>query len=271
MSQTSITIDGVETTFGYFSSPSVVYEYNSGTDTFDTLDPQPEFQISAGNLLINDTVYVRTSAEDVVRTVYEDPVIETTTTVSESNNAIVTDGSVRYINLTVPADKVATIQYRGGEMLTSDFPCLLKTGSAITFGLKDSVLSDTPYAYWIRTFSTDYDLHYQEVVFTTNVSDSNIFFQIGNGQVTGNKFYVYEDDDYKYIVKKSGYMPVSGSGTVTYSSKDGNVISINITMEEATARDLNVTDYNYTQSGDDVMLTEYIGESTEVKVPDVGE
>lgn len=268
-SELTITIDGVTTSFGSMSNPSLLYE-KSGDD-FVAIDPQPEFIKSAGNLIINDIAYIRNSADDEDKRVFEDPVITFSTTVTKAHNALITDGSYKLVNITVPADKIAIIQSKGANYNPTDFPCLMPLNSSITVAMKDTALSDTFYNYWIWRIHKDYDLHYQEIVFNVNVTDPNIIFKIGTSQVTGNRFYVYPGDSYSYTIKKTGYTPVSGSGTVTYSAKDGKVTTINITMEEAPATELDVTNYNYTQEGDNVMLTEYIGEATEVKVPDVGE
>jgi len=273
MSETSITVDGVETTFGYFTNPSTLYTYNSGADTFDALDPQPVFIKSASNIIINDTAYVRTPADDIDKRVYSDAVIMLSAPVTTANNSIIlTDDAYRIVNVTAPSDKTAYIQSSGCGYQPVEFPILIKAGNTVGLCLKDASISDTPYAYWSWLATENLDLHYQQIVFNVNVSDPSIIFKINDAQVTGDKFYVYQGDSYTYTVKKEGYSTVTGSGSVKYGSADNKITTIDITLTEIESAALDVSNFNYTVDAENnVTLTEYIGEPTEVRLPDVGE
>lgn len=244
LSKCKFILDGVETTFGYFSEPSTLYE-NIGTTEFtpEPLDPQPEFIKTSDGISIDSVDYDRNSGNDLIKQITSDieiidnttiqsvsiisdqtATIETSANITTSNNDnVITDGSYKLFNLTIPAGMTAVIESNGMSCQTSDMPLLLKKNSGVGLLIKDG--NNSYYRNsWVIT--RDYDLHYQQINFSYP-SGSTVTCKVNNVEQSNLMPYAYDGDIISWTCDNSGTV-TTGTYTVKYSSKDSNIQTITI-------------------------------------------
>ena len=268
MNETKLTIDNIIYTYKKQQSISTLYE-NTGTTEFtpSALDPQPTFTVQNGNIIISDNTYERNSEIDSSQTITTNPAIITTSAnITTSNNDNVVSGTDWHIfNITMPQNMATYIQSGGIEFTPLNMPLLLKNNTGVGLLFKNG---NTPQYrnHWV--INRDYDLHYQELQFSTNVSDPTILVDINNVN-TDSPYYLYSGDTYKYKISKEGYCDYEGSGTATYTSADGKTTTVEAELVASNGT-VDVTDYEYTLNNTgNMVLTKYIGNSTDVTVPNI--
>ena len=80
---------------------------------------------------------------------------------------------------------------------------------------------------------------------------------------SGNSITTYSGTSIRYTVEKNGYNPASDTIIATATP-------IPVELEEITY-EIDVTDYNYTNTDKHLRLTEYIGSGPDVVVPNISE
>ena len=226
------------------------------------------FYSSAEKIVTNTTTYERYSQDDEIVREERPTFIETSTNLTTSNNDnVITDGVYHLFNMTVPTGLTPYIQSNGIAYQLSEMPLLLKNNSGLSILLKDG--NNIKYRN-TRKICQDYNLHYQQVTFTTNVQDPTIIFRIENA-VESSPYYCYCGDNYSYTIIKEGYVNYEGSGTIGYSSKDGNIINIEANLTPSIGTVDIPSDYTYTiDNTGNIQLTNYIG-GTDTTIPNITE
>lgn len=266
LSETYYIVDGNKTTFGYFSDPSTLYE-NTGTIEFTpiALDPQPAFEISNNNIVISDTLYERNINKDNFTRETVPATIQTSANITTSNNDNVVSGTDWHLfNLTAPQDMTTYIQSSGIEFTPLNMPLLLKNNVGVGLLLKNG--NNVYYRNsWI--INRDYDLHFQEIRFATNVQNPTITLKINN-VLTSAPYYTYAGDKIEYIISKEGYCDYSSSFITSYTSKDGKITTINAELVASNGT-VDVSNYEYTLDNQgNMILTKYKGD-TDTVVPNI--
>lgn len=211
-------------------------------------------------IIDNTTIQTVTITSDQTAT------IETSANITTSNNDNVVSGTDWHIfNLTTPQNMTTHIQSGGIEFTPLNMPLLLKNNTGVGLLLKNG--NNAQYRnHWI--INRDYDLHYQELQFSTNISDPTILVDINNIN-TDSPYYLYSGDAYKYKISKEDYCDYEGSGTATYTSVDGKITTVEAELVASNGT-VDVTDYKYTLNNTgNMVLTKYIGSSTDVTVPNI--
>lgn len=265
------------TTTEDISNNSHLYDSNFNDITSQhTIEATSEILID-GNLVTSTSSIVKditsdieiidnTTIQTVTITSDQTAEIETSTSVTTSNNDNVVSGTDWHIfNLTTPQNITTYIQSGGIEFTPLNMPLLLKKDVGVGLLLKNG--NNAQYRnHWV--INRDYDLHYQELQFSTNVSDPTILVDINNVN-TNSPYYFYNGDTYKYKISKEGYCDYEGSGTTTYTSADGKITTVEVELAVSNGT-VNVTDYEYTLNNTgNMVLTKYIGSSTDVTVPNI--
>ena len=223
--RTKLILDENIYNFGYFTSPSIIYE-NTGTTEFTptAVNPQPTFTLQSGNIIISNNIYERNSDNDnFVREIIP-ATIETSTNITTSNNDnVITDGSYKLFNLTIPAGMTAIIESNGISYQVNEIPLLVKKNSGVGLLLKNG---NNVYYRNSWVLNRDYDLHYQQINFSYP-SGATIMCKVNNVVQSNLTPYVYKGDIVTWTCDNAGTV-TTGSYTVKYSTKDGNVKTITI-------------------------------------------
>lgn len=289
LDETNFVLDGVVTTFGYFTNPSILYD-----DTFTALNPQPEFTVGINSITVTsetpNITYNRNSDNDEIKQitsnieVIDNTTIQTATIISDqnatietsadvtstNNNVVITDGSRHSFNITIPPNKVAYIESAGISYQFLDMPIDVYNGRGVGIALKDSANSQTSYYINSWIVNKNYDLHYQQITFTTNVQNPIIIFKINN-IVIESPYYGYCGDNYTYTISKKGYEDYNGSGKISYSSKDGNIINIEANLTPS-SNSIDVTGWTYSvDNGVVTLLDGPVDASGELTFPNIEE
>lgn len=150
--------------------------------------------------------------------------IETSTSVTTDNNGVViTDGSRHNFNITVPSSFVSIMQSGGQQYNVTYCPYTLKTNTGVGLLLKNG--NNVYYRNsWVIT--RDYDLHYQQINFSYP-SGATVTCKVNNVLQSNLTLYCYAGDTVTWSCDNAGTV-TTGSYTVKYSSKDGNVQTITI-------------------------------------------
>lgn len=221
------------------------------------------------SILVYNNTYERNYETDSFQTITTNPaVIETNAIITQPNNDIfMTEGKFKRLNLTVPDSTTTFIQNNGISLQNSDMPIYLQKDSGVGLLIKDN---NTILCRRSWTLERDLDLHYQIVKFNLNVDNANIVFKVDNREIP-YPYIVYSGDKYTYTISKEDYIDYSGSGTVSYNSKDGNEIDINIALIPS-AGTVDTTDYTYTIDNEgNMIITGYVGTNADTTTPNITE
>ena len=235
-------------------------------------------------IIINSDNYIKTSDNDLVQPITatietvdnttinsvsitsdQTSEIETSANVTTDNNDIViSNGAYHLFNITAPQNMTTYIQSSGIEFTPLNMPLLLKNGVGVGLLLKNG--NNVYYRNsWI--INRDYDLHFQEIRFTTNVQDPTITLKINN-VLTSAPYYTYAGDKIEYTISKEGYCDYSGSFITSYTSKDGKITTIDVELTASNGT-VDVSNYEYTLDNQgNMILTKYKG-STDTVVPNI--
>ena len=227
------------------------------------------FYNSKSGIIIGNDLYERNSEIDSFQTITTNPaVIETNAIITQPNNDIfISDGRYVILNLTAPSSMTTYIQSSGINYQLLDMPLLLKRNSGVGLLIKDN---NTILYRRSWTLERDLDLHYQIVKFNLNVDNANIVFKVDNREIP-YPYIVYSGDKYTYTISKEDYIDYNGSGTVSYNSKDGNEIDINIALIPS-AGTVDTTDYTYTIDNEgNMIITGYVGTNADTTTPNITE
>lgn len=165
-----------------------------------------------------------TTIQTVAITLDQTATIETSANITTSNNdTVITDGSYHLFNLTVPTGMTPIIESSGISYQTSDMPLFLKKNSGVGLLLKDG---NNAYYRNSLIITKDYDLHYQQINFSYPVG-ATVTCKVNNVAQSNLTPYVYAGDIVSWTCDNAGTI-TTGSYTVKYSSKDGNVQTITI-------------------------------------------
>lgn len=192
--------------------------------SFNTDGTVSYFYNSTLYITIASDKYDRNSTKDDFTREIVPATIETSANITTSNNDnVITDGSYHLFNLTVPTGMTAVIESNGISYQQSDMPLLLKKNSGVGLLIKDG-----NNAYYRNTWSTakDYDLHYQQINFSYP-SGATVTCKVNNVTQGDLTPYVYFGDTITWTCDNAGTI-TTGSYTVKYSNKDGNVQVITI-------------------------------------------
>lgn len=171
----------------------------------------------------NDT-YARNVNKDNFTRETVPATIETSANITTSNNdTVITDGSYHLFNLTVPTDMTSIIESSGISYQPANMPLLLKSNTGVGLLIKDG-----NNAYYRNTWviTRDYDLHYQQINFSYP-SGATVACKVNNVAQNNLTPYVYAGDIVSWTCDNAGTV-TTGSYTVKYSSKDGNIQIITI-------------------------------------------
>lgn len=195
------------------------------------------------SITINNTEYIKTTDNDLIKpitatieildnttiqtvTITSDQTaeIETSTSVTTDNNGVViTDGSRHNFNITVPSSFVSIMQNGGQQYDVTYCPYTFKANTGVGLLLKNG--NDVYYRNsWIM--NRDYDLHYQQINFSYP-SGATVTCKVNNVLQTDLTPYCYAGDTITWTCDNAGTV-TTGSYTVKYSSKDGNIQTITI-------------------------------------------
>lgn len=242
------------------------------------------FYNTLNGIIINSDNYIKTSDNDLIQPITatietvdnttinsvfitsdQTATIETAANITTSNNDnVITDGSYHLFNLTVPTSMTSIIESSGISYQTNEMPLLLKNGVGVGLLLKNG-----NNVYYRNTWiiNRDYDLHFQEIRFVTNVQNPTITLKINN-VLTSAPYYTYAGDKIEYIISKEGYCDYSGSFITSYTSKDGKIITIDVELTASNGT-VDVSNYEYTLNNQgNMILTKYKG-GTDTVVPNV--
>ena len=217
-SKTKLTVDGIITTF-YNSKSGIVigndlYERNSGADEYKSIS----------GVSIDIDAIDNTTIQAVAINTDQTATIETSANITTSNNDnVITDGSYHLFNLTIPTGMTPIIENSGISYQTSDMPLLLKSNTGVGLLLKDG--NNAYYRNsWVIT--RDYDLHYQQINFSYP-SGATVTCKVNNVPQNDLTPYAYVGDVVTWTCDNAGTV-TTGSYTVKYSTKDGNIQTITI-------------------------------------------
>ena len=224
---------------------SVLFEKVS--DNFVELNPQPEFTVGTNSITVTsetpNITYNRNSDNDEIKqftsnievidnttiqtvtiTSDQDADIVTSTNVTTDNNGVViANGSRHNFNITVPSSLVSIMQSGGQQYNVAYCPYTLKTNTGVGLLLKNG--NDVYYRNsWVMT--RDYDLHYQQINFSYP-SGATVTCRVNNVLQNDLTPYCYAGDTITWSCYNAGTV-TTGSYTVKYSSKDGNIQTITI-------------------------------------------
>ena len=242
------------------------------------------FYNTLNGIIINSDNYIKTSDNDLIQPIAatietvdnttinsvsiildQTATIETSANITTSNNNnVITDGSYHLFNLTVPTSMTAVIESNGISYQTNEMPLLLKNGVGVGLLLKNG-----NNVYYRNTWiiNRDYDLHFQEIRFATNVQDPTITLKINN-VLTSAPYYTYAGDKIEYIISKEGYCDYTGTLITSYTSKDGKITTINAELVVSNGT-VDVSNYKYTLNNQgNMILTKYKGD-TDAVVPNI--
>lgn len=256
MKETSLTIDGNKTIF-YSTIDGIIINSDNYIKTSDNDLVQPI--MATIETVDNTTINSVSIISDQTAT------IETSANITTSNNdTVITDGSYHLFNLTIPTGMTPIIESSGISYQTNEMPLLLKSNTGVGFLLKDG---NNAYYHNTWIINRDYDLHFQEIRFATNVQDPAITLKINN-VLTSAPYYTYAGDKIEYIISKEGYCDYSGSFITSYTSKDGKITTINVELVASNGT-VDVSNYEYTLNNQgNMILTKYKG-GTDTVVPNI--
>lgn len=265
MKNTSVTIDGQKTNF-YNTESGIkignnLYERNSTKDDVKNIS----------GLTVDIETIDNTTINSITIQSEQTATIETSANVTTANNGVaITDGSRHSFNITVPSTKVAYIESAGISYQASDMPIDVYNGRGVGIAIKDSANSQTSYYINSWIVNKNYDLHYQQITFTTNVENPTIIFKINNN-VIESPYYGYYGDNYTYTISKKGYEDYNGSGKISYSSKNGNIINIEANLTPS-SNSIDVTGWTYSvDNGVVTLLDGPVDASGELTFPNIEE
>ena len=218
MIKTKLIINDDTTTF-YNSKSDIII----GNDLYERNSTKDDATSIPGLTVDIDTVD-NTTINTVTITSDQTATIETLTNATSSNNDnVITDGSYHLFNLTVPTGITPIIESRGIQFQTGEMPLFLKKNSGLTLLLKEG-----NNAYYRNTWiiTRDYELHYQQINFSYP-SGATVSCKVNNVAQSNLTPYVYAGDIVSWTCDNGGTV-TTGTYTVKYSSKDGNIQTITI-------------------------------------------
>lgn len=165
-----------------------------------------------------------TTIQSVTITTAQTATIETSANITTSNNDNVVSGADWHLfNLTAPQNMTTYIQSSGIEFTPLNMPLLLKNGVGVGLLLKNG-----NNVYYRNTWiiNRDYDLHYQQINFSYP-SGATVTCKVNNVLQNDLTPYCYVGDTITWSCDNAGTV-TTGSYTVQYSSKDGNIQTITI-------------------------------------------
>lgn len=223
------------TTTEDISNNSHLYDSNFNDITSQhTIEATSEILID-GNLVTSTSSIVKditsdieiidnTTIQTVTITSDQTADIETSTSVTTDNNGVViTDGSRHNFNITVPPSFVSIMQNGGQQYNVTYCPYTFKANTGVGLLLKNG-----NNVYYRNTWiiNRDYDLHYQQINFSYP-SGATVTCKVNNVLQNDLTPYCYAGDIVTWTCNNAGTV-TTGSYTVKYSSKDGNIQTITI-------------------------------------------
>lgn len=172
----------------------------------------------------NIEIIDNTTIQTVTITSDQTAEIETSTSVTTDNNGVViTDGSRHNFNITVPSSFVSIMQSGGQQYNITYCPYTFKANTGVGLLLKNG---DNVYYRNTWIMNRDYDLHYQQINFSYP-SGAIVTCKVNNVLQNDLTPYCYAGDIVTWTCDNAGTV-MTGSYTVKYSSKDGNIQTITI-------------------------------------------